>query len=103
MHVLGKLYLKEGEHVYPFSVSLPYNLPSTFEEEYGRIQYTAKVVINIPWDIKKGKEIAFEVISELNLNDEPSLAVSIGYNIFNIISLKCVIHQFNCDINLKSI
>ncbi|CAH1723965.1 arrestin domain-containing protein 3-like [Aphis gossypii] len=69
-----KLHLKEGEHVYPFSVSLPDNLPSTFEEEYGRIQYTAKVVINIPWDIKKGKEIAFEVISGLNLNDEPSLA-----------------------------
>ncbi|XP_060877415.1 arrestin domain-containing protein 3-like [Metopolophium dirhodum] len=70
----GKLLLKEGDHVYPFSVSLPDNLPSTFEEEYGRVQYTAKVVINIPWDIKKGKEIAFEVISTLHLNDEPSLA-----------------------------
>jgi len=78
LYFLGKLLLKEGEHVYPFSVSLPDNLPSTFEEEYGRVQYTAKVVINIPWDIKKGKEIAFEVISTLNLNDEPSLAVSIS-------------------------
>lgn len=78
LYFLGKLLLKEAEHVYPFSVSLPDNLPSTFEEEYGRVQYTAKVVINIPWDIKKGKEIAFEVISTLNLNDEPTLAVSIS-------------------------
>jgi len=78
LYILGKLHLKEGEHVYPFSVSLPDHLPSTFEEEYGRVQYTAKVVINVPWDIKKGKEITFEVISALNLNDDPSLAVSIS-------------------------
>lgn len=72
------MLLKEGEHVYPFSVSLPDHLPSTFEDEYGHIQYVAKAVIKIPWDMKKGKEITFEVISSLNLNDEPSLAVSIS-------------------------
>jgi len=73
---LGKLLLKEGEHVYQFSVSLPEHLPTTFEAEYGRVQYIAKAVISIPWDIKKGKEIEFQVMSALNLNDEPSLAVS---------------------------
>jgi len=31
LYVLGKLLLKEGEHIYPFSVTLPDNLPSTFE------------------------------------------------------------------------
>jgi len=76
LYVLGKFLLKEGEHVYQFSFSLPEHLPTTFEAEYGRVQYTAKAVISIPWDFKRGKEIAFQVISALNLNDEPSLAVS---------------------------
>lgn len=83
MYISGKLNLKEGEHVYPFRFTLPDNLPSTFEDEYGSIQYIAKVVINIPWDMKQGKEIVFEVISPLNLNEESSLTVSIPIIIIN--------------------
>lgn len=67
----------EGEHVYPFSVPLPLQLPSTFKEEYGEVQYKALVTIVVPWSLNKRTEVDFEIKSLLNLNDEPSLAVSI--------------------------
>lgn len=66
-----------GEHVYPFNISLPLQLPSTFNGEHGHVRYMAKVTIDIPWGKDKEKETIFEVFSALNLNDQPSLAVSI--------------------------
>lgn len=74
---LGESRLEEGEHVYPFSVSLPINLPSTFHGEFGHVRYVVKVVIDIPWGKDKELEKTFEVVAPLNLNDEPFLAVSI--------------------------
>lgn len=74
---LGESHLEEGEHVYPFSVSLPFQLPSTFHGQFGHVRYVAKVVIDIPWGKDKEVEKTFEVISPLNLNDESYLAVSI--------------------------
>lgn len=70
----GDSHLEEGEHVYPFSVSLPFQLPSTFNGEFGHVRYVAKVVIDIPWGKDKEQEKTFIVNSPLNLNDEPSLA-----------------------------
>ncbi|VVC26826.1 Arrestin-like, N-terminal,Immunoglobulin E-set,Arrestin C-terminal-like domain [Cinara cedri] len=70
----GESKLEEGEHVYPFNISLPHQLPSTFNGEHGHVRYSVKVVIDIPWGKDKEKETIFEVISPLNLNDEPSLA-----------------------------
>jgi len=65
-------------------MSLPIQLPSTFNGEHGHVRYTAKVTIDIPWAKDKEKETVFEIISPLNLNDEPSLAVSTnGENIIS--------------------
>lgn len=76
---LDNTFELEGEHVYPFNVSLPIQLPSTFKGEHGYVQYKTIVVLDIPWSIKKSKEITFEIKSPLNLNDELSLAVSVMY------------------------
>lgn len=76
-YFVGESHLDVGEHNYPFSVSLPHQLPSTFNGEYGHVRYGGKVTIDIPWGKDKEKETFFEVISPSNLNDEPSLAVSI--------------------------
>lgn len=77
---LGDVVLLEGEHVYPFKVSLPFELPSTYKDEYGYVRYKAKVVLNMSRNSKIYKEIQFEVNSPINLNDEPFLAVSIVVN-----------------------
>lgn len=69
--------MEAGEQVYPFNISLPHQLPSTFNGEHGHIRYIAKVTIDIPWAKDKETEKTFQVISPLNLNDEPSLAASI--------------------------
>lgn len=74
---LGESQLEQGEHVYPFNISLPHQLPSTFNGEHGHVRYDAKVTIDIPWGKDKEREVTFEVISPLDLNFEPSLAVSI--------------------------
>ncbi|KAL4153374.1 hypothetical protein QTP88_001207 [Uroleucon formosanum] len=55
--------LEFGEYVYPFNFSLPHEIPSKF-----------KIKMNIPWRKNIEKEIMFEVISPIHLNDEPSLA-----------------------------
>ncbi|XP_026817896.1 arrestin domain-containing protein 3-like [Rhopalosiphum maidis] len=70
----GESQLEVGEYVYPFNFSLPHQLPSTFNGKYGKICYIVKVKINIPWKKNIEKEIMFEIISPINLNDDPSLA-----------------------------
>lgn len=70
----GESKLEEGEQVYPFNISLPHQLPSTFNGEHGHVRYTAKVKVDIPWGKDKETEKIFQVIYPLNLNDEPSLA-----------------------------
>lgn len=69
--------MEVGEYIYPFNFSLPHQLPSTFNGEHGKVCYTAKVKINIPWKKNIEKEIMFKIISSINLNDDPSLVVSI--------------------------
>lgn len=70
----GEFQLEFGEYIYPFNFSLPHQLPSTFKGKYGKVCYTAKVKINIPWKMNKEKEIMFKIISSINLNENPSLA-----------------------------
>lgn len=84
--------MEEGEHVYPFNISLPQQLPSTFNGAHGHVRYSAKVVIDIPWGKDKEQETVFDVISPLNLNHEPSLAVS-NCNRNNILFLYLIINH----------
>lgn len=60
----------------------------------------AKVTIDIPWGKDKEKETIFEVISALNLNDEPSLAVSIFNHLIFII---CYIDKYNYILIILSV
>ncbi|CAH1723996.1 unnamed protein product [Aphis gossypii] len=70
----GEFQLEVGEYIYPFNFSLPHQLPSTFKGRHGKVCYTAKVKINIPWKMNKEKEIMFKIVSSINLNEDPSLA-----------------------------
>ncbi|XP_050542936.1 arrestin domain-containing protein 3-like isoform X2 [Daktulosphaira vitifoliae] len=70
----GETRLEEGEHVYPFSITLPQQLPSTYNGAHGKVEYEAKVTIDIPWGKDKEAKSIFQVISPLNLNDERNLA-----------------------------
>lgn len=41
--------MEVGDYSYPFSVVLPPNLPTSFEHNIGRIRYSIRGTIDIPW------------------------------------------------------
>lgn len=45
----GDLYLEAGNVSYPFQYLLPYNLPTSFEHDVGRVRYEIDATIDIPW------------------------------------------------------
>ncbi|XP_031621629.1 uncharacterized protein LOC116339736 [Contarinia nasturtii] len=69
----GEIRLGPGTYNYTFQCSLPHNLPTSLESEYGYIRYTARVVLDNPqWPDKTFSE-PFTVIRALDLNDFPAL------------------------------
>ena len=61
--------LPPGQHVLPFSLILPSNLPSSFEGEHGSVRYYVKanIVRDWKWDHKVKQHIMVNGILDLNL------------------------------------
>ncbi|RLU22954.1 hypothetical protein DMN91_005232 [Ooceraea biroi] len=57
-----------GFQKYPFSFSLPHNIPCSFEHADGYIRYTTKAVIDRPWRFNHECKIAFTVVTSYDLN-----------------------------------
>lgn len=72
-----KFELPIGEHIYPFSVTLPNALPSTYKGTYGGVTYCGKVEMDLPWALNKTETRDFIVESLLNLNYLPELNVCV--------------------------
>ena len=70
--------LLAGRHEFPFTFTLPPNLPSSYESCYGEIRYTVKAVVDRPWKFNHESIRAFSVNAVLNLNMEPLASVSIS-------------------------
>jgi len=71
------LLLPAGVHSFPFQYKLPSDLPaSSFEGRWGQVRYTVKAVLQRPWKFDIERERDFVVMTVLDLNDEPELAVS---------------------------
>ncbi|XP_078045517.1 arrestin domain-containing protein 2-like [Augochlora pura] len=64
----SRVELEEGYREYPFKFQLPCNIPSSFENFYGKIRYTVKAIINRPWKFDHECKAAFTVVSSLDLN-----------------------------------
>jgi len=54
-HLLGseeeKTKMEPGEITFDFSFTLPIEIPSSYSDRYGTIEYFAKVVVDRPWAI----------------------------------------------------
>ncbi|XP_015601478.1 arrestin domain-containing protein 17 [Cephus cinctus] len=75
-YVLGsfagsEIELPAGEHKYQFSVTLPPDLPSSFESDFGHVRYTVKAILDRPWKFDQETKVAFTVVSSFDLNQEP--------------------------------
>lgn len=62
--------MKAGRYDWPFNLRLPPFLPSSFEGQYGRVQYWAKAVIDRPWKGDTDFTRNFTVLGQLDLNTE---------------------------------
>ncbi|GJQ81950.1 hypothetical protein Trydic_g20415 [Trypoxylus dichotomus] len=67
------IILPPGTHVYPFSMTLPPTVPSSFEGLHGTIRYIAKFALERPWKWNQETKTAFTVVSPYDLNRFPNL------------------------------
>ncbi|XP_059470670.1 arrestin domain-containing protein 17-like isoform X2 [Neocloeon triangulifer] len=65
--------LEPGEYSFPFSYTLPMNLPSTLEAEFGYVRYTLTAVLDRDWKSDYKTKEPFYVICPLDLNSFPQL------------------------------
>ncbi|KAI6177456.1 Arrestin domain-containing protein 2 [Aphelenchoides bicaudatus] len=75
-----------GVHEIPFSYTLPKNLPTSFEGEYGFVRYTCRAIAERPWDFDIISKVAFTVvgIEDINNNTDalaPATASDSNYNV----------------------
>ncbi|XP_063687098.1 arrestin domain-containing protein 17-like [Bolinopsis microptera] len=69
-----KSKLPAGGHNFPFSITLPMNLPSTFIGDHGRVLYLFKCNIDRPWKRDNNLHLYITVVSLLDLNQDPNAA-----------------------------
>ncbi|XP_068233864.1 arrestin domain-containing protein 3-like isoform X2 [Palaemon carinicauda] len=60
-----------GNHLFPFSFTLPSRLPTSFEGTSGKVIYTLKAVANIPWGIDHVEKLPIIVHNIYDLNLDP--------------------------------
>ena len=87
--------MKPGRYDWPFNLRLPPFLPSSFEGQYGRVQYWAKAVIDRPWKGDTDFTRNFTVLGQLDLNTEEDARVRA---IFRILQLKGQSRKNQCEL-----
>lgn len=72
---IGTLHLEEGEHLFNFELQTQLELPSSFYSKYGHIEYSAGVVLVIPWGFDIKFEQPITINKTVDLNQYPLLRV----------------------------
>ncbi|CAH1275988.1 unnamed protein product [Diabrotica balteata] len=69
MSLIGEGTLEPGQHEYPFCFTIPKDLPSSFQTEYGFVRYFIKATVNIPYASDYIDEVAIPVTAIIDLNN----------------------------------
>lgn len=94
--------LPVGRHTFPFSFTLPPNLPSSFEGAHGYVRYSIKGIIDKPWKFDHTTKRAFTVICILDLNADPASQAPVqGQNQKMICCLCCATGPIVAEFNLE--
>ncbi|CAF0705379.1 unnamed protein product [Brachionus calyciflorus] len=67
------LFLDPGNYTYKFEIPLPSNLPSSFKNSIGKINYEIEAIIDRPLSLKKHVIKSFTVFSHMDLSMQPNL------------------------------
>uniref|UniRef100_A0A0C9QG07 ARRDC2 protein n=1 Tax=Fopius arisanus TaxID=64838 RepID=A0A0C9QG07_9HYME len=68
----GEIELVGGQHIFPFTFTLPMNIPNSFEHKYGDVVYNIKAVMDIAWALDPECYLPFTVYSPLDITQIPS-------------------------------
>ncbi|KAH3836787.1 arrestin domain-containing protein 3-like [Dreissena polymorpha] len=68
-----EIVLSPNSYTYPFSVTLPYNIPSSYEAYIGQVRYIFIVDVDIPWAFDIHAKHMITVMDPLDLNTIPNL------------------------------
>ena len=79
-----------GRHIYPFECTLPPDLPSSFNSNFGHISYTVIGTIERPWKFDHKTIDVFKVVSNYDLNSDPKALVSFENDFLLIHKLKFI-------------
>ncbi|XP_059470817.1 arrestin domain-containing protein 17-like isoform X2 [Neocloeon triangulifer] len=96
-HVLGsknsseELILEPGNYTYPFYCTLPANLPSSFEGDFGFIRYSLKAEVDRPWKFDYKAKALFTVTCPLDLNGSPELVAPVRKEKFKTFGCCCCV------------
>lgn len=86
----GSILLQPGHHQFPFTFTLPPNLPSSYESRIGNVRYQLKAKIDKPWKFDHKTKKMFTVVSMLDLNEQPTAPLALqGTNSKNLCCLCC--------------
>lgn len=73
----NEIEIQAGEHKFPFTCTLPENLPSSFESDFGHVRYTVKAILDRPWKFDQEVKAAFTIVLPFDLNQEPRTSVGL--------------------------
>eukprot|EP00116_Pleurobrachia_bachei_P004158 sb/3464420/ len=73
-----KTSLQAGVHDFPFSITLPVNLPSTFVGDFGRVVYVLSAKIDRPWKRDEHVRTYLTILSVYDLNLQPDALTPAG-------------------------
>lgn len=77
-----EIEIQAGEHEFPFTCTLPPNLPSSFESSLGHVRYVVKATLDRPWKFDQDVKRLFTVISPFDLNQEPRASVGTKFILY---------------------
>ncbi|GAB1868764.1 Arrestin domain-containing protein 2 [Camponotus japonicus] len=96
-----KVRMPAGFHKYPFTFSLPSNIPCSFEHVNGHIRYTTKAIIDRPWRFNHECKIAFTVVSSYDLNNHSQQCLGIDDETSNSFYCFCCVNMGSIKTRIK--
>jgi len=69
--------LRPDRYTFPFTVYIPFNVPSSYESSTGQVRYLFQAEVDRPWAFNMRDKHVITVLDPLDLNTIPNLEVRV--------------------------